>query len=164
MKQRTIGVLVLAVVMLATLSIPQGLAQIQGKHGFPAMGGSLGRYSKTNLRGVSNAAPASPGSSPASCGDLGFTGKYGLVMYNTGSVVVLLQHASSNTQYTVWLGHKTSTSGCDGSWTQLGSISTNGNGNGGFSDSLSVSSGTQYQVVVRDQAGNTIYATAFFTT
>lgn len=162
MKQRTIGVLVLAVVVLAAFSIPQGFA-VATKHGFPTLGGSLGLYAKTNLRGVSNAAPASPGSSPASCGDLGFTGKYGLVMYNARSLLVLLQHANSNTQYSVWLGHKTSTSGCDGSWAQLGWISTNGNGNGGFSESLSPRSGTQYQVVVRDHAGNTIYATAFFT-
>jgi len=161
MKQHTIGIFVLAVMVLATLSVPQGFARVAHSGGGPALGASIGHYTKTNLRGVSSAAPASAGSSPASCGDLGFTGKFGQVMFNTGSLIVTLQHATSNVQYSVWLGHKTSTSGCDGSWQQLGWVTTNGSGDGGYAQSLSLS-GTQYQVVVRDAAGNTIYATAFF--
>jgi hypothetical protein len=157
MKQRTIGVIVLAIVMLAALSIPQGFAR--GPGGVPSHGSSP--YTRANLRGVSNAAPASPSSSPVSCGDLGFGGKFGTVMFDRAGLIVRLQHASPNTRYSVWLGYKTGSGGCDGSWQQLGWVTTNDGGDGGYAQSLNLS-GTQYQVVVRDAAGNTIYATAFF--
>jgi hypothetical protein len=159
MKQRTIGVIVLAIVMLAALSIPQGFAKHSG--GAPALPASLSHYTRANLRGVSNAAPASPSSSPASCGDLGFGNKFGTVMFDRTGLIVRLQHASPNTRYSVWLGYKTGSGGCDGSWQQLGWVTTNDSGDGGYAQSLSLS-GTQYQVVVRDATGNTIYATAFF--
>ena len=160
MKRRMIGVLALTIVVLAALSIPQGYAA--SKHGPPTLGAGINHYTRTNLQGVSNAAPASPTSGPASCGNLGFQGKFGTVMFYSGSLLVRLQHASSDTQYSVWLGYKTSASNCDGSWHELGSLNTNDSGNGGFAQSLTLRSGTQYQVVVRDEAGNTIYATAFF--
>jgi len=160
MKQRTIGVIVLAIVMLAALSVPQGYAA--SKHGPPVLGAGINHYTRANIRGVSNAAPASPSSSPASCGDLGFGGKFGTVMFDSGDLIVRLQHASSNTQYSVWIGYKTGSGGCDGSWQQLGWVTTNDSGDGGYAQSLSLRSGTQYQVVVRDATGNTIYATAFF--
>ena len=163
MKQRTIAVIVLTIVMLAALSIPQGFAT-HSKHpgGAPALTAGLNPYTRTNLRGVSSAAPASPSSSPASCGDLGFGGKFGAVMFDRASLIVRLQHASPNTLYSVWIGYKTSSGGCDGSWQQLGWVTANDGGVGSYAQSLSLRSGAQYQVVVRDASGNTIYATAFF--
>jgi hypothetical protein len=160
MKQRTIGVIVLTIVMLAALSIPQGFAKHSG--GAPALPAALSPYTRANLRGVSSAAPTSPSSSPASCGDLGFGGKFGTVMFDRAGLIVRLQHASPNTQYSIWLGYKTSSSGCDGSWQELGRINTNGSGSGGYHQALPLAVGSQYQVVVRDATGNTIYATAFF--
>jgi hypothetical protein len=161
MKQKTIAAIILTVVVLAALSIPQGFA-ISGKSPHGTAHGTY--YTRTSLRGVSNAASASPSSNPASCGDLGFTGKFGTVMFYRGAIAVQVQNANPNRQYSVWLGYKTSKTGCDGSWGQLGWVSTNEYGNGGYAQSLNLKSDTQYQVVVRDAAGNTIYATAFFST
>lgn len=166
MKRKMIGAFALTIVVLVALSIPQGYAAqtAKGKHAAPVLSAGIqeAHYTRTNLQGVSNGAPASPTSGPASCGSLVFQGKFGAVMFNSVSLLVRLQHANSDTQYSVWLGYKTSPSSCDGSWNELGSLNTNHNGNGGFSQPLTLISGIHYQVVLRDQAGNTIYATAFF--
>jgi hypothetical protein len=76
----------------------------------------------------------------------------------------MLRNAQVDSSYSVWVGYKTSSSGCDGSWNSLGQIHVTQNGNADFVGTYTLSLDRQYIIALEDQSGNTIFATPFITT
>jgi hypothetical protein len=147
-KHEMFGIIVLVVVMVSALSLPQTFAVPKGKI-------SPQLPSRYVIRAVSNPS--------GGCASLGLKGYHGSIAIANGQLFIGLVNANAEGTYTVAIGHKTSSGGCDGTWKQLGSIDVNLLGDGGLTVSQKLSSNTPYILEFSDGAGTPVYATPFIT-
>ena len=147
------GIVALTIVLVSALSLPYAFAAVRPPRGQTPNGKSYVVRRMQYLYAVSNPS--------GDCRSLGLIQMVGMVVIGNQNLYVYLHSSNPNNDYSVSVSYLTANGQCDTAtqnvW--LGSISLNGVGAGGFTQSLTTLSGHNVMVVVRDGQGNAVYAT-----
>jgi len=94
------------------------------------------------------------------CLNLGLKGWYGTVTISLNRLWIYIREGSPNSTYIVWAGYVQAGGTCNGTWTPVGSVSTDRVGEGSSTQWFRPSSTYSYCVFeLRDTMGNVVYAT-----
>ena len=143
-KEKMVGIVALAMLLVSLVGIQQGYAKGRGPLGRPVTAWVL-------VGSVSNPS--------GGCLNLGLNGAYGTVsiLPKTG-IQISLQHANPSSTYTVSVGYVEPGAGC-GAWQSVGSVKTDSVGGGTLAQAFSLPSGFSYVFEFKDSAGSIVYAT-----
>jgi hypothetical protein len=94
------------------------------------------------------------------CLNLGLKGWYGTVTISLNRLWTYLRNANPNSTYIVWVGYVQAGGTCNGTWRPVGSVSTDGVGEGSSVEWFKPSGTYSYFVLeLKDNAGIVIYGT-----
>ena len=146
-KHGIFGIVAVTIVLVSALSVPQAFAPRNNGSPGPTALPRQYLYAVSNLSG--------------DCRSLGLKEMVGMVVIGNHNLYVYLHTSKPNNDYAVSVSYLTASGQCDTTsqnvW--LGSISLDGVGAGGFTQSLTTLSGHNVMVVIRDGQGNAMFAT-----
>jgi hypothetical protein len=94
------------------------------------------------------------------CLNLGLKGWYGTVTISLDRLWIFMQNANPNSTYIVWVGYVQRGGACRGTWMPVGSVSTNGAGDGSSVQWFRPSSAYSYFVFeFKNSSGAVVYGT-----
>ena len=98
--------------------------------------------------------------SSGDCLNLGLKGYYGTITISLSRLWVFMQNAKPNSTYIVWVGYVQTGGSCVGNWKPVGSVSTNGVGEGSSAQWFTPPSTYSYFVFeFKNSSGTIVYGT-----
>jgi len=149
-KETMFATAFLLLVLVSVLSLPQGFAK--------GVAGKMVKPSSYSAQQYTYATVGTVSSPTASCGSLGVKGFYGDVLVTHGKLFIGLIFVNPSSAYSVTVSKVNAYGVCDGTSKSLGSINTDGAGQGELVQKDKLSSGS-YVFEFTDGAGNIVYAT-----
>jgi len=141
-KEKITGIVALVMLLVSLLGMQQGYAVRSNNPSSPVSG---------LIESVSNPS--------GECLNLGLKGWYGTVTISLSRLWIYLRNANPNSTYIIWVGYVQTGGGCAGTWEPVGSVNTNGAGEGTSMQWFNPPSAYSYCVFEFKESGNLVYAT-----
>ena len=140
-RAKLFGLVVLAMLLAFATGIQQGYA-VRSNTPSPVSG---------LIESVSNPS--------GDCLNLALTGWHGTVTISLNRLWVFVQGASPNSTYIAWVGYVQTGGSCKGTWQPIGSVNTNGSGEGNAMAWFRPSDYAYCVFELKDRSGNVVYGT-----